>query len=112
MKGENVVKKVILLLVDSLMPNILEDGIRHKTVPALQFLKDRGRYWPDCVTVFPTMTASVDSLLVTGVYPNIHRIPGLIWYNPEEKKSSIILMDGSVSKNWGWLIAERMFSII
>ncbi|MBA4495156.1 alkaline phosphatase family protein [Paenactinomyces guangxiensis] len=79
-------KKVILLLVDSLMPDILEKCMRHKTVPALQFLKDRGRYWPDCVTSFPTMTASVDSSLVTGVYPNLHRIPGLIWYHPEEKE--------------------------
>ncbi|GAX90725.1 alkaline phosphatase family protein [Effusibacillus lacus] len=78
-------KKVILLLVDSLMPAVLEDCLRHKTVPALQFLKDRGRYWPDCVTVFPTMTATVDSSLVTGVYPDRHRIPGLIWYDPETK---------------------------
>lgn len=74
-----------MLLVDSLMPNILEDAIRHKTVPALQFLKDRGRYWPNCVTVFPTMTASVDSSLLTGEYPDVHRVPGLIWYDPEEK---------------------------
>lgn len=78
-------KKVIMLLVDSLMPNILEDCIRHKTVPAFQFLKDRGRYWSNCVTVFPTMTASVDSSLLTGVYPNEHKIPGLVWYDPEEK---------------------------
>ncbi|WP_237088806.1 alkaline phosphatase family protein [Paenibacillus larvae] len=76
---------MIVLLVDSLMPDTLEACIRHKTVPALQFLMDRGRYWPNCVTVFPTMTASVDSSLVTGVYPNIHKVPGLIWYNPEEK---------------------------
>ncbi|MFC4766710.1 alkaline phosphatase family protein [Effusibacillus consociatus] len=78
-------KKVIFLLVDSLMPNILEDCIRQRTVPAFQFLKSRGRYWPDCVTVFPTMTASVDSSLLTGVYPDVHRVPGLIWYDPEEK---------------------------
>jgi hypothetical protein len=78
-------KKVILLLVDSLMPNILEDCMRHRTVPALQFLKDRGRYWSNCVTVFPTMTASVDSSLLTGVFPNEHKIPGLVWYHPEEK---------------------------
>jgi hypothetical protein len=78
-------KKVILLLIDSLMPNILEDCMRQKTVPALQFLKDRGRYWSNCVTVFPTMTASVDSSLLTGAYPNVHRVPGLVWYHPEEK---------------------------
>jgi predicted AlkP superfamily pyrophosphatase or phosphodiesterase len=78
-------KKVVFLLVDSLMPNILEDCMRLKLVPALQFLTDRGKYWSDCVTVFPTMTASVDSSLLTGVYPNIHRVPGLIWYNPEER---------------------------
>jgi hypothetical protein len=64
-------KKVILLLVDSLMPTALEAGIRHKTVPALQFLMDRGRYWNNCATVYPTMTASVDSSLLTGVYPDM-----------------------------------------
>ncbi|KEQ23077.1 alkaline phosphatase family protein [Paenibacillus tyrfis] len=78
-------KKVILLLVDSLIPSVLEECMRNKTVPALQFLKDRGRYWPDCVTVFPTMTASVDSSLLTGVFPDVHRIPGLIWYDPQQK---------------------------
>ncbi|WP_018133288.1 alkaline phosphatase family protein [Effusibacillus pohliae] len=79
-------KKVIFLLVDSLMPTVLEECLRLKTVPALQFLKDRGRYWRECVTVFPTMTASVDSSLVTGTYPDAHRVPGLIWYDPQEKK--------------------------
>ncbi|WP_199615656.1 alkaline phosphatase family protein [Paenibacillus alkalitolerans] len=79
-------KKVIMLLVDSLMPDILDDALRHKTVPALQFLIDRGRYWPNCVTVFPTMTASVDSSLLTGEYPDAHKVPGLIWYDPERKE--------------------------
>lgn len=79
-------KKVVLLLVDSLMSDVLDDCIRHRTVPAFQFLMSRGRYWPDCVTVFPTMTASVDSSLLTGEYPDVHRIPGLIWYEPLEKK--------------------------
>jgi predicted AlkP superfamily pyrophosphatase or phosphodiesterase len=79
-------KKVVMLLVDSLMPTILEDAVRHNTVPALKFLIDRGRYWPNCVTVFPTMTASVDSSLLTGAYPDVHKVPGLIWYDPEERK--------------------------
>lgn len=79
-------KKVILLLVDSLMPEILDDCRRHRTVPALNFLIERGGFWPDCVTVFPTMTASVDSSLVTGVYPDRHKVPGLVWYDPEKKE--------------------------
>ncbi|MEB3102292.1 alkaline phosphatase family protein [Ferviditalea candida] len=79
-------KKVILLLVDSLMSHVLDNCIRDRTVPAFQFLISKGRYWPDCVTVFPTMTASVDSSLLTGEYPDVHRIPGLIWYEPTEKK--------------------------
>jgi len=81
-----VMKKVILLLVDSLMPNILEDCLRQRTVPALRFLVERGRYWSNCVTSFPTMTASVDSSLLTGTYPDVHRVPGLVWYDPEEKE--------------------------
>jgi predicted AlkP superfamily pyrophosphatase or phosphodiesterase len=79
-------KKVIFLLVDSLMPTILEDCMQDKLVPALQFLIEHGQYWSNCVTVFPTMTASVDSSLLTGAYPNIHRVPGLIWYDPEQKE--------------------------
>lgn len=79
-------KKVIFLLVDSLIPSILEDCMRERLVPAFQFLKERGQYWSNCVTVFPTMTASVDSSLLTGVFPNIHRVPGLIWYDPETKE--------------------------
>jgi hypothetical protein len=79
-------KKVILLLIDSFMPHCLEQALQDRTVPALQFLVERGVYHRNCVTVFPTMTASVDSSLLTGVYPHLHRVPGLIWYDPEEQQ--------------------------
>ncbi|GIM46309.1 hypothetical protein DNHGIG_18580 [Collibacillus ludicampi] len=85
-EGQDGMKKVILLLVDSLMPHLLESCIQKKSIPALQFLKERGRYWPEFVTVFPTMTASVDSSLLTGVYPNVHRVPGIIWFHPQEQR--------------------------
>jgi predicted AlkP superfamily pyrophosphatase or phosphodiesterase len=79
-------KKVIFILVDSFMPSILKEGFASRSIPALQFLRDQGQYRSDCVTVFPTMTASIDSSLVTGVYPDVHKIPSLIWYDPEEKE--------------------------
>lgn len=79
-------KKVIFLMIDSLMPHVLEDCIQKRLVPALQFFKEKGMYWKECTTVFPTMTASVDCSLITGEYPDRHKIPALIWYNPHENR--------------------------
>ncbi|GIO05171.1 hypothetical protein J31TS6_11990 [Brevibacillus reuszeri] len=79
-------KKVILFLIDSMMPDVLERCIAAKKAPGLQFLMERSQYIPDCVTVFPTMTASIDCSLITGVYPDVHKIPGLVWYDTETKQ--------------------------
>ncbi len=79
-------KKVILILIDSLMPNNLESAITSDSTPALKYLIDNGIYNNQCPTVFPTMTASIDASLMTGTFPNQHRIPGLIWYNSEENR--------------------------
>lgn len=68
------------------MPEALEEAIVSGKAPALAFLKEHGVYHSECVTAFPTMTASVDATLMTGVYPDQHKIPGLIWYHPEEKR--------------------------
>ncbi|MGE5704261.1 MAG: alkaline phosphatase family protein [Clostridia bacterium] len=79
-------KKVLLFLVDSMMPDVLEDCVKQRKAPAFQFLMDRGEYVPDCVTVFPTMTASIDCSLLTGVYPDQHTVPGLVWYDASSRK--------------------------
>lgn len=79
-------KKVILLLIDSLMPTDFENTIASGKAPALKFLFDNGVYQSNCVTAFPTMTASVDASLLTGTYPDKHQIPGLIWYKADEKR--------------------------
>ncbi|KXG42743.1 alkaline phosphatase family protein [Tepidibacillus decaturensis] len=79
-------KKIIMILIDALMPEALENAIKTQKIPALKFLMEHGTYISECVTAFPTMTASVDSTLMTGVYPDQHKVPGLIWYHPEEKR--------------------------
>ncbi|WP_139490497.1 alkaline phosphatase family protein [Brevibacillus dissolubilis] len=79
-------KKVLLFLVDSMMPKILDQCITQGKAPAFQFLIEKGQYINDCVTVFPTMTASIDCSLITGVYPDEHKVPGLVWYDPSTKK--------------------------
>jgi len=79
-------KKIILFLIDSIMPEALENAIKEGKTPGLQFLMEHGIYHPQCVTSFPTMTASVDATLMTGMYSDQHRIPGLVWYDPKEKR--------------------------
>ncbi len=79
-------KKVMLILIDALMPETLENAIASGKAPALAFLHKNGVYHSECVTAFPTMTASVDATLMTGVYPEQHKIPGLIWYHADEKR--------------------------
>jgi len=86
MKGGRRLKKVILFLIDSMMPDVLERCIAANQAPGMQFLLDEGQYIPDCATVFPTMTASIDCSLITGVYPDQHKVPGLVWYDAQDKK--------------------------
>jgi predicted AlkP superfamily pyrophosphatase or phosphodiesterase len=87
-------KKVIFILIDSLMPHVLEK--QWDQLPGLSFLKKKGHFYPEMVTVFPTMTASVDSSLMTGCYPDQHRVPGLVWYNPITKKG-VNYVNGGIS---------------
>ncbi|MDI5789725.1 alkaline phosphatase family protein [Bacillus licheniformis] len=37
-------------------------------------------------SAYPTMSVAIDSTLLTGTYPNIHRVPGLVWYNQAEQR--------------------------
>lgn len=84
--GGKTLKKIIMFLIDAMMPAVLESCTSKQKTPALQFFMNQGQYIRDCVTVFPTMTASIDCSIVTGEYPDIHKVPGLVWYDPQEKK--------------------------
>ncbi|NUU62798.1 alkaline phosphatase family protein [Paenibacillus agri] len=79
-------KKVIFLMVDSLMYQAIDQGIRKQELPALKFLIEHGQYYKDLVSSFPTMSVTIDSSLLTGAYTDIHRVPGLTWYSADTKK--------------------------
>ncbi|MFC7679979.1 alkaline phosphatase family protein [Paenibacillus sp. GCM10028914] len=84
-KGEQT-KKVIYVMVDSLMAQAIDRGIQQKELPTFKFLIDNGQYHKDLVSSFPTMSVTIDSSLITGVYPDHHRVPGLVWYSADDKK--------------------------
>ncbi|WP_249870635.1 alkaline phosphatase family protein [Oceanobacillus saliphilus] len=79
-------KKVIMIMIDTLMDLPLQEALKNEKAPALQFFMENGRYFPNLVCPFPTMSVNVDSTLLTGVYCDKHKVPGLVWYNEKEKR--------------------------
>ncbi|WP_067727695.1 alkaline phosphatase family protein [Oceanobacillus damuensis] len=82
----NTSKPVVLMLIDSLMDEPLQKAMEEGRTPALEFLADQGRYLPQIVTSYPTMSVTIDSTLLTGTYANHHMVPALAWYNLQENR--------------------------
>ncbi|SFB22214.1 Type I phosphodiesterase / nucleotide pyrophosphatase [Lentibacillus halodurans] len=79
-------KNVIMLMVDTLMDSSIQPAIESGKAPALKYFMEKGHYYPDLICPFPTMSVNVDSTLLTGVYCDKHKIPGLVWYHQGEKR--------------------------
>ncbi|NBI29523.1 alkaline phosphatase family protein [Chengkuizengella sp. YPA3-1-1] len=79
-------KPVVLIIVDSIMDESLQNAIQSSEIPAIKFLIDKGKYFPNVVSSYPTMSVTIDSSILTGKYPDQHQVPGLVWYNEEEKR--------------------------
>ncbi|GGB53507.1 alkaline phosphatase family protein [Fictibacillus barbaricus] len=79
-------KRVIVLLLDSLMTAPLQKAISNGQAMTFKFLMDHGRFYPEVISPFPTMSVNVDSTLLTGVYSDQHKVPALVWYHQAEKR--------------------------
>lgn len=79
-------KKVIVVVVDSLLPGPLEMAMSNGKAPNMQQLAAKGKFIKDGVTVFPTMSSAIDTSLVTGVFPDEHKVPGLVWYDAQQNR--------------------------
>ena len=78
--------KIVLIIIDSLMDKPLKKAIQENKAPALDFFLNHGRYHNNLVSSYPTMSVSIDSSLITGTYPDKHKIPGLVWYDENEQR--------------------------
>jgi predicted AlkP superfamily pyrophosphatase or phosphodiesterase len=76
-------KKIILALIDGLTPSTLEGAVGDPRTPTLSLLAEHGRY-TRASSVFPSLTPVCISSIVTGAYPDAHRIPHLVWYHRGE----------------------------
>ncbi|SER82574.1 Type I phosphodiesterase / nucleotide pyrophosphatase [Salipaludibacillus aurantiacus] len=84
--GSSPDKKVVMVMIDSLMGSTLDESLEEGSVPALEYLIENGQYYKDLVAPFPSMSVTVESTLITGEMPDKHRVPGLSWFKQDEDR--------------------------
>jgi hypothetical protein len=81
-----VTRKLVLVVIDSLKPEMLDRAIAEDRAPALKAIVERGEYIRDCVSVFPSVTPVASATITTGTSPDVHHIPAMNWYLRGERR--------------------------
>ena len=79
-------RKLVLCVIDAMAPAMLERAVAEGQAPILAELIRRGRYVPDCVAAFPSVTPVCAASITTGAAQDDHLIPGMNWYSREESR--------------------------
>lgn len=96
-------KKLVLVVIDALKPEMLERAIESDRAPVLERLVREGVYVDDCVAAFPSVTPVCAASITTGVGPDTHRIPSMNWYHREEERYIEYGSSFSASRQFGVL---------
>ena len=78
-------RKLILVVIDGLTPEVFEQAVERKSAPTLAALHDAGTYGR-AVSTFPSLTPVCMATLATGAHPDVHEIPHLVWYHRGEAR--------------------------
>jgi len=79
-------RKLILAVIDSVKPEMLDRAIDEGRAPALRALRERGTYVRESVSTFPSVTPVASATIATGVGPGEHFIPSMNWYHRGEER--------------------------
>jgi type I phosphodiesterase/nucleotide pyrophosphatase len=79
-------KKLVLAVIDSLKPDMLDLAIEDGRAPTLAALRERGTYVRDCLSTFPSVTPVASAAIATGEGPGEHHIPSMNWYHRGEER--------------------------
>src|SRR6202040_3968835 len=79
-------KKLVLAVIDGARPAIIEQAAADGHAPSLAALIERGRYIPDAVAAFPSVTPVCAATIATGLGPDRHGIPSMNWYHRAESR--------------------------
>ncbi len=78
--------KLVLCVIDAMAPAMLERTIAAGAAPVLERLVEVGRYVPDCVAAFPSVTPVCAASIVTGAWQDAHEIPAMNWFHRGEHR--------------------------
>jgi predicted AlkP superfamily pyrophosphatase or phosphodiesterase len=78
-------RKLVLIVIDGLAPGTFEAAVESGEAPALAYLAEHGEY-RRAVSTFPSLTPVCMASLATGVGPDEHHIPHLVWYHRGERR--------------------------
>ncbi|MEA2141500.1 MAG: hypothetical protein QOC91_1599 [Solirubrobacteraceae bacterium] len=78
--------KLVLCVIDAMAPEMLERAVASGAAPVLATLMERGRYVPDCVAAFPSVTPVCAASIVTGRAQDEHHVPAMNWFSREEHR--------------------------
>jgi predicted AlkP superfamily pyrophosphatase or phosphodiesterase len=76
-------RAAILIIIDGLTPAVFENAVGDRSAPMLSALAEAGEYRRS-VTTFPSLTPVCLTSIVTGVHPDQHHIPHLVWWHRGE----------------------------
>ena len=76
-------RKLILVVIDGLTPEVFEQAVERRTAPTLAELHAAGSY-ARAASTFPSLTPVCMATLATGAHPDVHEIPHLVWYHRGE----------------------------
>jgi Type I phosphodiesterase / nucleotide pyrophosphatase len=78
-------KKLILVVIDGLTPDVFEAAVETRSAPTLAALAEAGTY-ARATSTFPSLTPVCLASLATGGGPDVHHIPHLVWYHRGERR--------------------------
>src|SRR3954451_19915222 len=79
-------RKLVLAVIDSLKPDMLDRAIEEGRAPALEALCEHGTYVRNCVSTFPSVTPVAAATIATGARPGEHHIPSMNWFHRGEER--------------------------
>jgi hypothetical protein len=94
-------KKLVLIVVDAMKPEMLERAVIAGRAPAMGRIMQEGVYVDDVVAAFPSVTPVCAATITTGVGPDEHLIPSMNWYHRYEERYIEYGSSFSASRQFG-----------